>query len=153
MAYTRTNMLTFVNDDPGITVIATDLGNSKTDASGGYKSAIDQALLEYGTAYESLASATVVFADVPKFNKLLRYYVLRLLATTCANKVDIRTEAPSPEKKWSQMSKHLNDLMRDAKAEAQAEGYLADLTTLAGQIGYDEFLIDVIEPDDSEEDV
>lgn len=138
-------MLTFFGES-GIHAIANEVCTSDGDVILAYKNAIDNALLEFGTTYEDLSTATVTYEDVNKFNKLLRYFALRVLAETCAIKVDIRTDSPFPEKRSSQLSRQIMALLDDALSQAQAEGYLASIVRGAGQIGYGEFLVDAVEP-------
>jgi hypothetical protein len=118
------------------TTLATEADVTVTDTSAGFKTAIDTALRELGYSESDLASADVPTSLTNDYVKLLDYYALVKLARSLAIYADVRVDAPTVEKKKSQIYANVMKLLGLAKADIETLGYgLAEYTS--GFINFD----------------
>lgn len=114
---------------PVLTAVGYDLG----DPFSALSDVLDDALLLFGVAYDSLATAEVSAADVPGFRAVLRVAGLRSAYDRALTHVDISVSDPSVSKQRSQLVAHLKEAL--AKAESDAAPYMASDATADFQSG------------------
>ena len=142
---TRAQAISFLQERYSSVVDEDKLGLTLTDDSGGFKVALDNALLEIGYTYSQLPTTTVGDSDVPAFRAVLAYYALRHIAEAAIPLVSIQTDFPRPLKRSEDIFTHIMELLKTALAEAQGFGYLTSIGIPQIQIA--SYTLDFLEPE------
>lgn len=118
----RADALTHLQNQ--FSALATATGQATTDTANGYGPALDQALRQLGYTSDQLADADTTDAQTPDYLALAEYYALVRFWRALVTNVDVAADAPSMRKSFSQIVKHVKELVDAAKADLTERGYL-----------------------------
>lgn len=146
MSYTRAQAATHLTNELG--ALALEAKQVTTDSAAGWGPAIDKALRTLGTAESSLATATVVDADVPAYLALCEYHALVRFWRTVATRADVAARNVMGPR--AQVFQHVKDLLEIAAINCANLGY-----TVSGPYGaggasgweYGTLNVDFVEPE------